>query len=179
MQDWNVIATVHEHHYKTIKSFLGNYGQVGSSDFFNVITLKVDDIGEYLERLREAIQKDFTITSKLSHVMPVTQKFNFQNVEEFEERAKQAVEGWVAELVGKSFHVRIHRRGFKGRLSSPEEERFLDGFLIEKSTALGTPAKIDFNDPDLIIAVETLGQQAGLSLWTREQLERYPFLKLD
>jgi hypothetical protein len=29
------------------------------------------------------------------------------------------------------------------------------------------------------VAVETVGTQAGLSLWTREDLKRYPFLRLD
>jgi hypothetical protein len=29
------------------------------------------------------------------------------------------------------------------------------------------------------LAVETLGNCAGLSLWTREELRRYPVLRLD
>jgi tRNA(Ser,Leu) C12 N-acetylase TAN1 len=41
------------------------------------------------------------------------------------------------------------------------------------------PASIDFQDPDAILAVETVGQRGGLSLWTREQLRTYPFLGLD
>ena len=34
-------------------------------------------------------------------------------------------------------------------------------------------------DPDVILDVEIVAQQAGLSLWSRDQRKRYPFLKLD
>ncbi|HLF13048.1 MAG TPA: hypothetical protein VJA26_17745, partial [Gammaproteobacteria bacterium] len=76
-------------------------------------------------------------------------------------------------------HVRMHRRGFKGKLSSQHEEQFLDHFLLERLNVAGASGAIDFDDPDVIIAMETLGQQAGLSRWTREQLHAYELLKLD
>jgi hypothetical protein len=64
-------------------------------------------------------------------------------------------------------------------MQSPEEERFLDAALLEALAAAGTPGSITFEDPDAIISIETAGNWAGMSLWTREDLERYPFLKLD
>jgi tRNA(Ser,Leu) C12 N-acetylase TAN1 len=74
----------------------------------------------------------------------------------------------------------MHRRGFKGRLSSQEEEHFLDDYILERLASKGkTTAKIDFSGAERVIAIETVGQRAGLSLWTREQIQRYPFLKLD
>ena len=59
------------------------------------------------------------------------------------------------------------------------EERFLDGFLLDKLEQVGSPASISFDNPDAILAIETIGQRAGLSLWTRQQLKDYPFLRLD
>ena len=85
----------------------------------------------------------------------------------------------MPELAQKSFHVRMHRRGFKGRLSSPEEERFLDDLLLTALEEVGTPGRISFDDPDATIAIETVGQRAGLSFWRRSDLERYPFLRID
>jgi tRNA(Ser,Leu) C12 N-acetylase TAN1 len=35
-----------------------------------------------------------------------------------------------------------------------------------------------FDDPDAILSVDTVGDRAGLALWTREELRRYPFLGL-
>ena len=60
-----------------------------------------------------------------------------------------------------------------------DEERFLDTYLLEALATAGTPGQIRFSDPDAIIALETIGPRAGLSLWTREELERYPLLHLD
>ena len=75
--------------------------------------------------------------------------------------------------------MRMHRRGFKGRLSSHEKERFLDDILLEALRKAGTPGHITFENPDAIIAVETIMNWAGLSLWTREQLQRYPFIRFN
>ena len=86
---------------------------------------------------------------------------------------------WVLELAQSAFHVRMHRRGFKGRLSSQDEERFLDSVLLAALEEAGTPGRITFEDPDAIISVETVGQRAGMSFWRRDDLERYPFLRLD
>jgi hypothetical protein len=56
---------------------------------------------------------------------------------------------------------------------------FLDKVLLEALAQAGTPGQITFDDPDAIVAVETVGNRAGLALWTREDLQRYPFLNLD
>jgi tRNA(Ser,Leu) C12 N-acetylase TAN1 len=86
---------------------------------------------------------------------------------------------WVAQLAGKRFHVRMHRRGMKGRLSSQAEERHLSEVLLAALEEAGTPGRVAFEDPDAVVAVETVGAGAGLSLWSREALHQYPFLKLD
>jgi tRNA(Ser,Leu) C12 N-acetylase TAN1 len=86
---------------------------------------------------------------------------------------------WAPALAGKSFHVRLHRRGFKGRLSTPEEERFFDDALLGALQSTGAPGSLAFDDPDAIIQIETVGNRAGISLWSREDLARYPFLKVD
>ena len=85
----------------------------------------------------------------------------------------------LPKLADKSFHVRMHRRGFKGRISSHDEERFLDKILLEELGKMSKPGHITFEDPDVILVVETVGQQAGLSCWNREDLQHYPLLKLD
>jgi hypothetical protein len=33
-----------------------------------------------------------------------------------------------------------------------------------------------FTDPDAILQIETIDGPAGISLWRREDLQRYPFL---
>ena len=82
-------------------------------------------------------------------------------------------------LRGSSFHVRMHRRGFKGRLSSQREEQFLDHYILTRLEQEQCSGRITFDDPDAIITVETVGQRAGIALWSREERERYLFLNLD
>lgn len=179
MHDWNVVVTVYEQKYKLARQLLKEFGEVERTDFFNVYAVKADNITQMLETLKERMATDERIRSSLARVVPVTRTFTFQTPEEFEAKAKEAVLPWAPKLAGKSFHVRMHRRGFKGRLSSQQEERFLDRFLLENMEQTGTPGHINFDDPDAILAVETISQRAGLSLWTRDDLKQYPFLHLN
>jgi tRNA(Ser,Leu) C12 N-acetylase TAN1 len=111
------------------------------------------------------------------HVAPVSAAFAFMTPAEFESRADEAVRAFLPLLAGKRFHVRMHRRGFKGRLAQHVEERRLGEAILAALAADGATAQVAFEDPDAVLVIETVGQRAGLALWTREQLERYPFLR--
>ncbi len=179
MKDWNAVISIHDRGLKLAYQRLGRFGLIGKTGFFNVLFMKVDDIHTMIEALREWTLEDPHALTFLSRLIPVTATFIFQSPEEFESKAKEAVLTWVPELAGKGFHVRMRRRGFKGKLSSLDEEHFLDNTLLEALEKAGTPGHITFSDPDAIIAVETISQWAGLSLRSREDLQRYPFIRLD
>jgi len=179
MQDWNVVASVREGGYRRARELLGTLGQVAPTDYYNVLVLRVADPDAFLDELRALAEEDAALEQCVARVVPAAQTFVFQSPEDFECQAKAAVVQWLPRLAGKSFHVRFHRRGFKGRVSSQHEEQTLDGFLLQALEERGVPGHINFEDPDLIIDIETVGQRAGLSLWTREQRLRYPLLKLD
>ena len=57
-----------------------------------------------------------------------------------------------------------------------EEETFLDKVLIEALEKRGAAGTISFTDADAVISIETVGQRAGMSLFTREEFARFPFL---
>jgi len=179
MLEWNVVISVNERGFEDAFKKLGRFGLIRKSGFFNVLFLRADDLPSMLETLRQWTSEDPHSLSFLSKLMPVTDTFSFQSPGEFEEKAKGIVLGWVSELAGKGFHVRMRRRGFKGRLSGLEEEHFLDKVLLGALEMTGKPGHITFEDPDAIIAVETIAQWAGLSLWSREELQKYPFIRLD
>lgn len=179
MRDWNLVVTVREGAFVHACRYLEQFGPVSKSGFYNVLLLRCEDPIGALRQLHEQIRDIPEIPGWIARFMPVTRTFGFQAVDEFEERAREAVAEWLPLLAGSSFHLRMHRRGFKGRISSMEEERFLDGFLLEKLAEAGTPGRISFDDPDRIIAVEVVGTGAGFSLWGREELRRYPMLHLD
>ena len=179
MFHWNVVVNLHEHGFKRAFKLLQGLGAVYTTEFLNVLVMEVSNIPRFLETLKAWVAEDSNLLQILARVVPVTTTFSFQSPAEFETKAKEAVLPWVEQLAGKSFHVRMHRRGFKGRISSPESERFLDRILLEELVKMGQPGQISFEDPEAIIVVETLGQQAGLSCWSREDLQCYPLLKLD
>jgi tRNA(Ser,Leu) C12 N-acetylase TAN1 len=179
MQEWNVVINLNERARRQAYGKLAIFGPIRKTGFFNVLLMKVDDLPGMLETMRRWIQEDPQYLFFLSRIIPATQTFVFQSPEEFETRAREAVLQWTSALAGKGFHVRMRRRGFKGKLSSLDEEHFLDGLLLEATEKTGAPGHITFDDPDAIISVETIGPWAGLSVWGREDLQRYPFIRLD
>lgn len=179
LPDWNVVVTVYDGEFSEAIKLLSPFGNVSRTDYWNVLVMAVADVTKFSQSLAATIERDASIPNSISRIVPVTHKFQFQSPAEFEERSCVIVDKWLPLVSGKKFHVRMHRRGFKGRLSSQYEEQFLDHHLLQRLEVAGSPGVIDFDDPDVIIAVETIGQFAGLSCWTREQREQFGLLKLD
>ena len=174
----NVVVNLHDRGFRRAFKLLQGLGAVYTTDFFNVLVMEVNDIPRFLETLKVWMSEDPSLLKLLARVVPVTCTFSFQSAQEFEAEAGSAVLQWVPQLVGKGFYVRMHRRGFKDRISSRDEERFLDAILLKELEKTGNPGHITFEDPDAIVVVETVGQQAGLSYWSSEDCQRYPFLHL-
>jgi tRNA(Ser,Leu) C12 N-acetylase TAN1 len=179
MKDWNVVASVQPEGYNRARRILQRWGPVERTDYFNVLVARAEDLEALLEGLLDLAEREPRTLGILGRVVPARRTFDFHSAEEFEELSRQACLHWAGALAGKSFHVRMHRRGFKGRMSSQTEEQLLDGVLLGAIEAAEAPGRITFDDPDAILAIETVGGRAGLSLWTREELARYPFLGLD
>lgn len=176
MKDWNVVVTVPEHVYNESRAFLRKLADVSGTGFYNVLTMDVPDIRWFLDRLADRIEAEPAAADLVSHVAPAQHVFDFHSPEEFEDQLISAASRWLPQLAGHSFHVRMHRRGMKGRLDSRQEEQMLGRWLMDELEFRGTPGRIDFEDPDMILAVDTVHQRAGVSLWTREDLQRFPFL---
>ncbi len=178
MRDWNVVASTREEAFVPAVRFLGRWGRVERTDYYNVVVLRVGDRAAFLEELRDSIEAEPGILNLVGRVVPAERTFDYQGREEFEQQAREVALAWVPLLAGKSFHVRMHRRGFKRQLSSQEEEQQLADLLLDELAQAGSPGRITFEDPDAILAIETVGGRAGLSLWSREDRKRYPFLGL-
>ncbi len=179
MRDWNVVVSVYDGQFVRACQILAQFGRVERTEYYNVLVMKVADRVAFLDALADLAATVPKVLGVISRAVPAAEAFTFQEAGEFEAKAREIVLAWLSRLADKSFHVRLHRRGFHGRLSSQEEERFLDQILLDALERAGTPGRISFDDPDAILDVETVSNRAGLSLWTREQLSRYPFLKLD
>jgi len=177
VRDWNVLATAREGGFARARRLLSGLGQVAETRFYNVLLARVPDPRGLLQRLSEQAAADPGSVACLARLAPADRTFAFQTAEEFLARARQASLELSPALGGQSFHVRVHRRGFKGTLHSQEVERLLAGAVLEALQAAGRPGRVAFADADAVLAVETIGSQAGVALWTREELARWPLLR--
>jgi len=55
----------------------------------------------------------------------------------------------------------------------------LDEALLQALGAAGTPGHIGFDDADFVIHIETIDRRAGMALWSRGEMQRYPFLSIS
>jgi hypothetical protein len=158
--DWNVIVTLPEATFREARNFLRRWGKAHRTAYFRVLTLTVNDPERFLQEIAKAIEESPGILNLLSHVIPAQRTFDFASAEEFEAAARDIAILWAPALAAKSFHVRLHRRGFKGLLSTAREERFLDETLLDALAAVGQPGRISFSDPDAILQIETIDGRA-------------------
>lgn len=180
MKDWNVVVTVSDRFARRhAQRGLEKFGKIETTGFHNVLVMEVDDIVALMRSLSDLMGRDMTLINDISRLMPAQETFEFRSREEFDQKASAAILGWADRIAGKTFHIRLHRRGMGDQLSSLSEEKQLDTALLDKLVEMGQPGRIDFSDPDCVIDIETVNNRAGLSLWTREDLRRFPFLMVD
>jgi tRNA(Ser,Leu) C12 N-acetylase TAN1 len=173
--DWNVIVTV-RHDFERAIGLLRKLGRVERTGLFNVIVMHVRDVRVLLDQIAQ-LPADERFFATISHVVPIMHKVSFATAEDFERKCQNLVLAWAPQLAGKSVHVRMRRRGHKGELHHREVEQRMGRALLEELSRRGTPGRFALDDPDVLIAIETIRDQAGFSLWTRTDLERYPFLR--
>lgn len=176
---WNVVVTVHKEGFKEARRSLRRLGLVRQTPFFNVLTMRVQDRDEFLRDLSDRVRRQPHLRASLSRVIPVSDRFSFISRHEFEHKGKKIVDQWLPQLSGQSFHVRMHRRGYSGTLSSLEQEKMFDRYVLGALHSQGQSARIDFSDPDYIIDIETVESEAGFSIWSRSDRTSFPFLNLD
>jgi tRNA(Ser,Leu) C12 N-acetylase TAN1 len=174
--DWNVTVTLAEPTFRIARNLLAPWGRLRRTEYFNVAVMKVADPVLFLREFASAVEETPGILNAMSHVVPFEDVFTFKDAAEFQAKLHEIILSYAPRLAGKSFHVRLRRRGLKGIISSPEEERFLDDVLLEALAVAGTPGRISFEDPDCVLLIETVGEGGGVALWTGEDLKRYAFL---
>jgi tRNA(Ser,Leu) C12 N-acetylase TAN1 len=180
MKDWNVIVTVNDRcGYRYARRRLRQFGTIEGTEFHNVLVMHVSEVGALLAALAEMLRDDMSLINDISRLVPAQVTFDFETKEEFESKAGAAILGWAHRFAGGTFYIRLHRRGLGDQLISPSEEKLLDETLLQRLAEMGRPGRINFDDPDYVIDIETVGNRAGLSLWARDDLRRYPFLKVD
>jgi tRNA(Ser,Leu) C12 N-acetylase TAN1 len=141
--------------------------------------MKVNDPAILLEALEKRTEENPALYDAISRVAPAMQNFDFLSEAEFMEKAKSIIREWLPRLGGRSLHVRLRRRGTIHELRTQDAERLFNDAIVDATTRAATPSKISFMDPDVVIAIDTIDNRAGLAMWTREDLARFHLLRPD
>jgi tRNA(Ser,Leu) C12 N-acetylase TAN1 len=176
--DWNVIVTARSgpHYEHELLGALARFGRFRPTYFRDVCTGAVEDVERFLDAVGTALASGAEWTSRLGRVVPVEQVFRF-TPEDFAARLQEAVAPLVDRMAAGSYCVRIERRGYAGELKTQEVERAVGDHVHVLAAAQGKALRTDLDDPDSIIAVETLGPECGVALLPRALRERYPFVQ--
>jgi tRNA(Ser,Leu) C12 N-acetylase TAN1 len=178
MWEFNIVVTMaSEGRFRHLMEELEPHGEFRRTEFLGVILGRIEDSGTFLETVREKRSPQLIAFQDLARVIPLETVFTF-HADDFVERVCEAIRPCIETLADKRFYVRLERRGFKGRIVSPEAERTIDAFIEEKLAKEGKSAQIDFEQPDAVVVVETIGDRCGVGLLTRELMERYDFVRV-
>ncbi|MFN8543957.1 MAG: THUMP domain-containing protein [Candidatus Binatia bacterium] len=177
MRPFNVLATAVEGERGTLIGALRRFGDFGGGGYRNIVVGNVPDVAVLLEQVREALPTEPRLRLALARIIPIEMTLEFA-VDDVVEVLSVAAERFLDRLAGGSFYVRLERRGLKGLLHSSDLERAVGEHLWRTLEARGAAPRVDFADPDQIVAIETLGTMAGLGLVSRALREAYPFVRV-
>jgi tRNA(Ser,Leu) C12 N-acetylase TAN1 len=174
---FDVLATSLEGRRDALLVALRRLGRFRPGGYRNVVVGSVDDRAAFLDRVAEGLAQDPLLPTALARLLPIDLTLRFTLDSALDDLAT-AAEPLIDGLGGDAFFVRVERRGLKGRLHTPTLERDLADRVWRMLEARGRTPRVDFGDPDGVLVVETLGDQAGLVLLPRALRERYRFVRI-
>jgi tRNA(Ser,Leu) C12 N-acetylase TAN1 len=176
---WNVIATTVPRHEAEARALLSNLGEVRESPFPNVVLLTVGDVDAFADALLQVIADDPFAGRSLGRVLPAQHTCRFGSLADLEAITDRLIDDWAQDLEGMTFHVRCHRRGRVNDLDPVEEEGFLGDAILDTLADRHARGRVSFDDPDVVIDIETVNDEAAISMWTRDDLRTYRFLRVE
>lgn len=162
---WNLIAVAEPGTTGAALSALGGVGRFRSTPYPGVL---VGDVGpgDAVSWLHGVHVRRPQAFSDVLRVVPLESTIPFDR-DDVTEALCCALEAEYPRLAGRSFHVRARLRGLKGRVETQALERAVGAFLYGRCERLDRPARVRFEDPDLVVAVQVLGRQVGYALLDR------------
>jgi len=177
--DWNLVVTIvaGPHHVHDVLRQLNAFGWFSRTAFKDVCTGEVEDVPAFLEHIAAVREQHDSWALMVGRIIPVERVFDF-TPENFAERLKEAVAPFAERMQSGTFHVRVERRGHAGEIPTQAIERAVADHLYELAQARGVRLATDFREPDYVVAAETLGEQCGVALLTRDLARRFPFVQV-
>lgn len=177
MQPWNVVVTCRRNGERGAADALRFFGNFHTMGFRDVLAGRVEDRPWFVEELRKAREAGDPMWRFIRRIVPIDAVFTF-TLETFRERLGEVIDEVAGRVPAGPFYVRIERRGHKGEIPTPEVEREMDGRIIAAHERMGSASRVDFKEFRAAVAVETFHDVGGVGVLLREEMEKYPFLKV-
>jgi tRNA(Ser,Leu) C12 N-acetylase TAN1 len=176
--DWNVLVTAREGRSRDVRGELARLVRLRRTRFRNVLVGRVDDFEALATTVEAERQRKPFLDQSLARILPIEHTFRV-DVEGLVDALASAAVPLIDRLCGRSFHVRVERRGHKGTIDSHVVEHDLGKRLLAMLEARGETPVVAFDDADVVVVVELVGNVGGIALVTRELRQRYPFVRID
>ncbi|HXX74445.1 MAG TPA: THUMP domain-containing protein [Nitrospiraceae bacterium] len=177
MMSWNVLAAAKDHEQGRLARRLKRLGDFRWSPYLGVLMGRVEDHQAFFDQLRRSEETEPGFLLPLARVVPLDKTVTI-DAASFVPTLRAEVLNYADQIGSGSFYVRVERRGHKGEIHGQQLEQELDHALIESLTQRGFRPRVDFKNPDVIIAIETVGDECGIGIITKSLREQYPFVKV-
>lgn len=177
LPSWNVVVTASDHEQRHLARQVKRLGDFWWTPFLGLLVGRVEDHEAFCEQLRRSEEERPGFLRPLARLIPIDRTFTLQ-VEQLPAQLERAVLAYADRIDSGSFYVRMERRGHAGAIHSQRLEQELGCTLLARLREEGATPLIDFKDPDVIVAVELIGDECGVGLITRTMRERFPFVKV-
>jgi tRNA(Ser,Leu) C12 N-acetylase TAN1 len=178
VEDWNIIVTIYQQGFRRAMRALQNIGPTDRTPYYNVLVMKIDEPIVALETIERLTEERPALYDAIARVAPAGVTFEFQSPEGFKDCTESFLLRLLPKLVGRSVHVRLHRRG-SNLICGHGTERLFNDFIVTETGKSGTAARITFSEPDAVIVIDTVDDRAGIAMWTDEDLARHRLLRPD
>jgi len=174
---WNVLATAKNHEQVHLARRLKRFGDFRWAPYLGLLIGRVEDHQAFFEQLRRGEENKPGFLFPLARIVPLDHTFIF-TTDTLVPLLKTEVLTHADQIGSGSFHIRVERRGHKDEIHSRQIEQALADALIESLSGRGHAPHVDFHDPDVIIAIEIVGDECGVGFITKALRERCPFIKV-
>jgi tRNA(Ser,Leu) C12 N-acetylase TAN1 len=176
--DWNLVVTARSGRRSDLAYALRPVVKLKHAGFPDVSIGRAADVEACLAAIAARADDRQLVPDVLARVVPVARTF-LVDATELESQLLAETASCVDALVGRSFHVRVERRGQKEVARSDGLERRLGTGLVDALRARGAEPRVTFDDPDCIVAIELVGRVCGIGLVDRELRRRFPFVRVS
>ena len=168
-EEWNVLAIATRGETGKALALLGEVGRFRTAGYPQVLVGTVARAnGDLLAGIGDIAAGGERTTGVIDRIVPVERALSFPR-DDVAETLCENLEPLAPRLCGKTFYVRTHLRGMKGRVEHPAVERALGDFLSEFAMRAGAAPKVTFGDPDFVVIAEVVGRRVGYAFLGREE----------